>query len=267
MGAVDPVGEDVTQLGKALARGAQQRPRRRADAGCWPLDLADQQKTLGGDDVGLRPLMRLPASTLRGPPFSVVRALWRFDDSRGLNLTPHRLSNLPDLEPTPSCHSRPAVEIALHRGAWRKSLGQNVLLTAGGQDVTDRIEDRTKVDRRSNGRGLGSRPSPVHRLRVVTWITKSVMPIIPPSGSSVCDDIDRQLSITTTIGVLDIVSGDLLPLPCNKAHWRRMRLFAARLTLLLDPSWCTRCSRSLLNRQPAPTPVAMAPQRLAIWRR
>src|SRR5712671_4282667 len=75
--AIDPVGEDMAQAGKGLAQRTQQRhgAMRILDVGSCT-KTASRKPCVSVTMWRLRPLMRLPASTPRGPPLSVVGALW-----------------------------------------------------------------------------------------------------------------------------------------------------------------------------------------------
>jgi len=77
LAAVDPVGKDMGQLGEGLPQRAQQRHGAVRVLDIGRMDLGGEDKALRvGHDMRLRPLMRLPASTPRGPPLSVVDTLW-----------------------------------------------------------------------------------------------------------------------------------------------------------------------------------------------
>src|SRR5208282_2003362 len=102
----------------------------------------------------------------------------------------------PGIDPMPSAVVAPAVEIALHRRAWREVLGQGAPLAAGGENVEDRLDDRSQIalarapkpaSRRQQRRDLGP-----FLIRRSACIAQSVTPILPPSGFSPCHVILRR---------------------------------------------------------------------------
>ena len=75
--AIDPVGEDMVQLGEGLPQRAQQRNRtvRILDVG-FVHPHGERNPSVSVTIWRLRPLIRLPASIPRGPPLSLVGTLW-----------------------------------------------------------------------------------------------------------------------------------------------------------------------------------------------
>src|ERR1700752_3070229 len=98
----------------------------------------------------LRPWRRLPGSKPRGPPASVVEAVWlSMTPARRLRLTAKFPARPPDQgldDSLPSAGVAPSVKIALHRGVRRKFLRQGPPLAPGGQDVEDRLHGLAQID-------------------------------------------------------------------------------------------------------------------------
>ena len=125
--------------------------RHREDPGCWPHGPAptNRKPWVSVTIWRLRPLMRLPASTPRGPPLSVVGALWlSMMAAEGATLRPsiwRARDTTPGVEPAPRAVVAPAVEVALHRRTRREVRGQGAPLAAGRQNIKDRIDDQAQI--------------------------------------------------------------------------------------------------------------------------
>src|SRR5207248_6427379 len=142
-----------------------------------------------GDDVTLAPLDAFTGiDAARAAAFGGRCALAVDDAGRGSQLAPLPLAGArhqPSIDPMPGAVVAPAVEIALHRRAWWEVLGQGAPLTPGGENVQNRLDDRSQIasarppkpaSGRQQRRDLG--PLPIRR---AACIAQSITPIVPPS--------------------------------------------------------------------------------------
>src|SRR6185295_6716459 len=188
--AVNPVGKDVSKLGKALSQALQERDSTMDVLNIGGMNVDCQQKSIGiGDDVPLASMnsfARIEAAWTAG---LCCRSTLAIDDGRRrCRLAAEFSSSLPDQspdDPVPSSRVAPRIKIALHRRIGWELAWQSPPLTAGRQNVENRLHDLPQI-------GLARSPEPSaprhlpgnqrpFRIRQIACITKSTTLILDTS--------------------------------------------------------------------------------------
>src|SRR5713101_4946129 len=171
---VDTVGEEMAQPGKQLVDGLDDKlgPIAILDIGGVHLG-PDQQTGSIGHNVTLTAfdlLGRIPrvaalprprtGSTARPTALGGLDRLTVDDPGRWARFTARRFAGLQQqrkIDLLKQAVVSPIVEIALHRGEWRKVLRQHPPLTAGPRDIQDRIQNGSQLGVARPAQRLGRR--------------------------------------------------------------------------------------------------------------
>src|SRR5947209_8015012 len=135
--AIDAVGKDMPQLGKALAQALQQRHGTMDILNVGGMNVNGQQQAVGvGDDMTLAPVDAFagikparPAGLRRRSTLAVNDAGCR---SRLASEFAPRSPNQSAHDPLPEAGIAPSIEVALDRRVWREFARQGAPLAAGG---------------------------------------------------------------------------------------------------------------------------------------
>src|SRR5438270_4015391 len=251
--AIDAIGEDMAQLGKVVAQRAQQGNRtvRILDAGF--MHAQGEQEALGiGDDVALASLDAFAGiNAARAAAFGGRHTLAVDDAGRGGRPAPQRLPGTrhqTGIDPLPGAVVAPAVEIALHRRAWRKVPWQGAPLTAGPQQIKDGVDNLAQIPlarspqatrRRQQRRDLRPFPGPgiacIAQLLAPILLASDFGPhVAPPSLSA--NNTESQLTEIT-----QFISGQAL----------RMRIFLNAINNIPHPEERLRQCRKRVSKDAA----------------
>lgn len=103
--AIDSIGKDVLKPWEAGSQVPQQGNGTMDILNVGGVNIGSQQEAVGvGHDWRLRPWRRLPASNPRGPPASVVEAVWLMTAAVGFGFRPSFRRAFRTKASTISCH-------------------------------------------------------------------------------------------------------------------------------------------------------------------
>jgi hypothetical protein len=151
LSAINPVGKDMSQFGKAISHALQQGDRTVDILNVGGMNVNGQQETVGiSNDVPLasvNPFARIEAARAAGLR---CRSTLAVDDGRrrrrlAAELSP-RLSDQSLHDPVPSASVAPSIKISLHRRIRWELPRQGSPLAAGGQNEQDCLDYLAQVN-------------------------------------------------------------------------------------------------------------------------